>query len=121
MHSKPVHFNTPGQKYGDFEVTRFVDIPELQSHLIELIHRPTNAQVMHIANEDCENLFCLSFQTFPEKSDGVAHILEHTVLCGFRKISRQRSIFFHDSPQLKHFYECSHRLRFYLLPRSHTG
>jgi presequence protease len=85
MHSKPVHFNTPGQKYGDFEVTRFVDIPELQSHLIELVHTPTNAPVMHIANEDCENLFCLSFQTFPEKSDGVAHILEHTVLCGSKR------------------------------------
>lgn len=85
MHSKPFHFNTPGQKYGDFEVTRCVDIPELQSRLIELVHIPTAAQVMHIANEDSENLFCLSFQTFPEKSDGVAHILEHTVLCGSKK------------------------------------
>src|SRR4029078_9959759 len=32
-----------------------------------------------------ENLFCLSFQTLPHKSDGVAHILEHTVLCGSKK------------------------------------
>jgi Zn-dependent M16 (insulinase) family peptidase len=85
MLAKPIHFNTIGQQYGDFEVTHIVDIPELQSCLIELVHRPSHAQVMHIANEDSENLFCLSFQTFPEKSDGVAHILEHTVLCGSKK------------------------------------
>jgi Zn-dependent M16 (insulinase) family peptidase len=40
---------------------------------------------MHIANDDPENLFCLSFQTLPNSSNGVAHILEHTVLCGSKK------------------------------------
>ncbi len=40
---------------------------------------------MHIDNEDPENLFCLSFQTLPSTSNGVAHILEHTVLCGSEK------------------------------------
>lgn len=40
---------------------------------------------MHIANQDPENLFCLSFQTLPSTSNGVAHILEHTVLCGSEK------------------------------------
>lgn len=74
-----------GQRYRDFQVTKSFEIPELQCHLIELIHLPTNAQVMYIANQDPENLFCLSFQTLPSKSDGVAHILEHTVLCGSKK------------------------------------
>lgn len=83
MTEKP--FFTVGHKYLDFEVTRCVEIPELQSYLIELLHLPTNAQVLHIANDDTENLFCLSFQTFPESSNGVAHILEHTVLCGSKK------------------------------------
>ncbi|HEY4254736.1 MAG TPA: insulinase family protein, partial [Chlamydiales bacterium] len=32
-----------------------------------------------------ENVFCLSFQTLPSSSNGVAHILEHTVLCGSKK------------------------------------
>lgn len=40
---------------------------------------------MHIGNDDPENLFCLSFQTLPDSSNGVAHILEHTVLCGSEK------------------------------------
>src|SRR5262249_11668956 len=38
-----------------------------------------------IENDDPENLFCLSFQTRPSSSNGVAHILEHTVLCGSEK------------------------------------
>lgn len=74
-----------GQTYHDFKVTKVVNISELQCQLIELVHLPTNAHVMHIANDDPENLFCLSFQTLPESSNGVAHILEHTVLCGSKK------------------------------------
>lgn len=78
-------FNSIGEKYYDFEVKRIVELPEINCQLIELIHLPTGAQVMHIANDDPENLFCLSFKTLPDNSDGVAHILEHTVLCGSEK------------------------------------
>jgi len=74
-----------GQKYKDFFVTNYFPIPELKSTLIELVHEPTGARVMHIANDDPENLFCLSFQTLPTSSNGVPHILEHTVLCGSKK------------------------------------
>ncbi len=34
------------------------------------------------APEDKNNTFAVGFQTIPWKSDGVAHILEHTALCG---------------------------------------
>lgn len=78
-------FQHVGQKYNDFEVTKSIEIRELQSHLIELVHLPSSARIIHLANEDPENLFCLSFQTLPESSNGVAHILEHTVLCGSKK------------------------------------
>lgn len=78
-------FNSVGQRYRDFEVTKSIEIHELQCHLYELTHLPTSAQIMHIANDDPENLFCLSFQTLPDSSNGVAHILEHTVLCGSKK------------------------------------
>ena len=85
MPSKPIHLNTAGHIYHDFQVVRYLEIPELHCNLTELIHLPTNAHIMHIGNDDPENLFCLSFQTLPEKPDGVAHILEHTVLCGSHK------------------------------------
>ncbi len=85
MSSKPIHAQHVGYTYHDFQLTKSLEIPELQCHFYELIHLPSGAQVMHIANDDPENLFCLSFQTHPDKSDGVAHILEHTVLCGSKK------------------------------------
>lgn len=85
MDRKSKRFNAVGQQYHNFLISRIVDIPELQCHLTELVHIPTGAYVMHIGNEDPENLFCLSFQTIPTTSNGVAHILEHTVLCGSKK------------------------------------
>ena len=78
-------FQEVGERYGNFVVTRLKEIPEIQSILIELQHEPTGAQIMQIANEDDENLFNLSFRTHPDTSNGVAHILEHTVLCGSKK------------------------------------
>lgn len=77
--------NSVAQNYKNFLVTKYLPLDELRSTLIELVHEPSGARVMHIVNEDPENLFCLSFQTFPSSSNGVAHILEHTVLCGSRK------------------------------------
>lgn len=85
MTFKSSHLTTVGQTYHQFKLTKALEIPELQCCLRELIHEPSGARIMHIGNEDPENLFCLSFQTLPSSSDGVAHILEHTVLCGSEK------------------------------------
>jgi len=85
MPKKIIPFQETGQRYHEFEVIKSTPISELHCQLIELVHMPTGAKVMHIANDDSENLFCLSFQTIPVSSNGVAHILEHTVLCGSRK------------------------------------
>lgn len=74
-----------GQSYHGFTITKYLPLDELKSALVELVHEASGARVMHIANNDPENLFCLSFQTLPDSSNGVAHILEHTVLCGSRK------------------------------------
>ena len=46
------------------------------------IHRQSGARVLHIRNDDPENLFAFCFATPPADSTGIAHILEHTVLCG---------------------------------------
>lgn len=78
-------FESVGQEYKSFTLIRRVPIEELQCVLLELEHQPSGARVMHLANDDAENLFCLSFRTLPKTSNGVAHILEHTVLCGSEK------------------------------------
>jgi Zn-dependent M16 (insulinase) family peptidase len=78
-------FNPSTTNYPNFRITKYTPLTELQSTLIELVHDSSGAKVMHIGNDDPENLFCLSFQTLPNSSNGVAHILEHTVLCGSEK------------------------------------
>lgn len=85
MTLKSSRLQHPGQSYRGFKLVKVIEIPELQCVLRELIHEKTGAQVMHIGNQDPENFFCLSFQTLPYNSNGVAHILEHTVLCGSKK------------------------------------
>ena len=82
MIKEPHFLAAPGERYLDFVVTKVKPIVELQCLLRELVHLPTGATVMHIENDDPENLFCLSLRTLPQSSNGVAHILEHTVLCG---------------------------------------
>lgn len=77
--------NAVGQTYRDFIITKYLPLNELQSTLVELVHEPSGAKVMYIANSDPENLFCISLQTLPSSSNGIAHILEHTVLCGSEK------------------------------------
>lgn len=74
-----------GDKHKEFTFTKALPIEELQMVLYELKHGPTGARVVHLDADDPENLFCLSLQTLPSDSTGVAHILEHTVLCGSKK------------------------------------
>ena len=47
-------------------------------------HENTDAEYMHIDCSDTENTFGVIFKTQPDSS-GVAHILEHTTLCGSKK------------------------------------
>ncbi len=48
-------------------------------------HNKTKAQVLSICNDDENKSFGVTFRTPPKNSTGVAHILEHSVLCGSEK------------------------------------
>lgn len=48
-------------------------------------HAVTGAQLLSISNDDENKCFDVSFRTPPADSTGVAHILEHSVLCGSDK------------------------------------
>ncbi|MDR2574690.1 MAG: insulinase family protein [Desulfovibrio sp.] len=48
-------------------------------------HEITGAELLSVLNEDENKCFGVSFRTPPADSTGVAHILEHSVLCGSRK------------------------------------
>ncbi|MBP5325678.1 MAG: insulinase family protein [Pseudobutyrivibrio sp.] len=45
-------------------------------------HKKTKARICFISNDDTNKVFYIGFRTPPKDSTGVAHIVEHTVLCG---------------------------------------
>ncbi len=68
-----------------FEHLRSQEIPALNLTLEEYEHSKTGAKHYHLSADNPENVFMVALRTVPEDSTGVAHILEHTALCGSEK------------------------------------
>jgi presequence protease len=66
-------------------IKKTIILKDINSFLYLLEHSLTGARHAHISNSDEENTFSVAFKTVPSDSTGVAHILEHTALCGSRK------------------------------------
>ncbi|KPQ30240.1 MAG: putative Zn-dependent peptidase [Marinobacter excellens HL-55] len=65
-----------------FEKLRSHRISTLNVDVEEYRHKKTGARHLHLAADNEENVFFVALRTFPMDSTGVAHILEHTALCG---------------------------------------
>ncbi len=68
-----------------FQLLREQEIPELNILARLFVHEKTSAQLLSLSNDDENKVFGITFKTPPSDSTGVAHILEHSVLCGSRK------------------------------------
>ncbi|SIS53647.1 insulinase family protein [Neptunomonas antarctica] len=68
--------------HPSFEFIRSENIESLNVNVEEYKHKVTGAMHYHIAADQDENVFLVAFRTVPMDSKGVAHILEHTALCG---------------------------------------
>ncbi len=68
-----------------FEHLRSETIDSLQVTVEEYRHIKTGAQHIHIDADNNENVFLVALRTVPTDDTGVAHILEHTALCGSEK------------------------------------
>jgi hypothetical protein len=68
-----------------FVLQKETSVPELDSILRLYRHEPTGARLLSVINKDENKVFGVTFRTPPQRSDGVAHIIEHSVLCGSRK------------------------------------
>ena len=71
--------------HQDFIFLRQETIQSLQLNAQLFQHRETGAQHIHLDTGQDENVFLVAFRTMPMDSTGVAHILEHTSLCGSDK------------------------------------
>lgn len=65
-----------------YEIIENREIKDLNSEGTLLRHKKTGAKIVLLSNDDNNKVFCIGFRTPPENSTGVAHIIEHTVLCG---------------------------------------
>lgn len=68
--------------HSNFKVISHTSVPELNMTLVKLQHIHSNTLWYHSIRSDDNNTFVIGFKTPVNDSTGVAHILEHTVLCG---------------------------------------
>ena len=58
------------------------DLSDIKSKGKLLKHKKSGARILLIENDDENKVFAIGFRTTPSDSTGVAHIMEHSVLCG---------------------------------------
>lgn len=75
----------PHNTHPCFEWLRTETIDSLHVNVSEFRHKKTGAMHFHIDADNDENVFLVGLRTIPTDSTGVAHILEHTALCGSEK------------------------------------
>ncbi|HLH95906.1 MAG TPA: insulinase family protein [Xanthobacteraceae bacterium] len=68
-----------------FELLREQVIGEINATARLYRHAATGAELLSLINDDENKVFGVNFRTPPTDSTGVAHILEHSVLCGSAK------------------------------------
>ena len=80
MQYKETQMNTRG-----FSLVREERLSEVSGTVKLWRHDATGAELLSIVNNDENKCFGATFRTPPKDSTGVAHILEHSVLCGSEK------------------------------------
>ena len=65
------------------EEKKFIPLLNLEAQIFT--EDEFNCKHIHLSSDSTENVFMVAFRTVPEDSKGIAHILEHTALCGSKK------------------------------------
>ena len=68
-----------------YEIVEEKDLTDINAKGVLMRHKKTGAKVVLLPCEDDNKVFYIGFRTPPKDSTGVAHILEHSVLCGSDK------------------------------------
>ena len=69
---------------GTYDILEQRYLKDIGSESFVLRHKKSGARIALLPNKDSNKVFYIAFRTPPEDSTGVAHIIEHTVLCGSR-------------------------------------
>ncbi|MBO4775771.1 MAG: insulinase family protein [Lachnospiraceae bacterium] len=69
----------------EYEIKEHRFLNDINTDAYVLSHKKTGARVVLMPNDEENKVFYIGFRTPPKDSTGVAHIVEHTVLCGSEK------------------------------------
>ena len=73
------------RKIEGYELVSSEVLDEIKSVGLVYKHVKSGARVVVVSNDDENKVFSIGFRTPPTDSTGVAHIIEHSVLCGSKK------------------------------------
>ncbi|MBR1580115.1 MAG: insulinase family protein [Selenomonadaceae bacterium] len=68
-----------------FKLIDRTHLDELRADTFQFVHLKTGAKLFFIAADDDNKVFYIGFRTPPTDDTGVAHIIEHSLLCGSKK------------------------------------
>ncbi|WP_196594538.1 insulinase family protein [Pectinatus sottacetonis] len=71
--------------YHGFKLLKQSHIKELSTDSYQFLHEKSGARLLYLDNDDDNKVFSITFRTTPTDDTGVAHIVEHSTLCGSRK------------------------------------
>lgn len=74
-----------GEVLNGFSLKTVSDVAEISAKTYEFEHVKTGAKLFYVATDDDNKVFYIGFRTPPKDDTGVAHIVEHSVLCGSKK------------------------------------
>lgn len=74
-----------GDKVCGFTVKSVTDLPEVKGRMVKMEYDKNGAELAWLDRDDENKTFAIGFRTLPNDDTGVAHIIEHSVLCGSAK------------------------------------
>ena len=75
----------PGATLHGFSVRSVTSLPEVKGRLVRMTYEKNGADLAWLDRDDDNMTFAIMFRTVPDDDTGVAHIIEHSVLCGSEK------------------------------------
>ncbi|MBQ4494477.1 MAG: insulinase family protein [Selenomonadaceae bacterium] len=74
-----------GEELNGFRLKNASEVEEIGAKTYEFEHVKTSARLFYVETADDNKVFYIGFRTPPKDDTGVAHIVEHSVLCGSKK------------------------------------
>ena len=74
-----------GERISGFVVRSVENLPDVGGRLVQMVYEANGAELAWLDRDEDNMTFAIAFRTIPSDDTGVAHIIEHSVLCGSEK------------------------------------